>query len=287
MNDEAKLKIIVLGYPGTGHINPLSGILRGIVDTNRARVICYGLDSIKDAVEKSGAEYRSYTSINWVKPPNPKFGQLFNVMLDLAELNLSKLTTAIEEEKPDLIIYDEMAIYAKFVLMNLEKKHRNNKVFTIPPAVMFRSGFGSQENVYPNNIEENLLEKTMSYYSSLVKPAIRMFIFSLRHGFGVYNLIKFMWFRDEKLNIVCVFPELHPRAHLFTKVNKFVGICLKEEMRSFKTIDEKLQSFIDSFEPINPLKTGIASRESHLIYASLGTVFNKQENAFVAIIEGL
>ena len=287
MSEPNKLKIYVFPLPAMGHINPLSCILREVVDSNKATVVCFGMDVIKPIIESSGAEYRSYEIIRDEPPSNPKFGDLFNIMLNATSANYRNLAAIIEDEKPDLIIYDEMAMFLKFTFLHLAKKHRNSKTFTMPPAIMFRSGFGSQEGVYPNKIEDGLIEKTFADMISLIKPGIRLIFFNLRHGFGIYNLFKFMWFQDEKLNLVCVFPELHPRAHLFTKVNKFVGICLKEEVRTFKTLDEKLQSFIDAFEPVNPLQTGIASRESHLIFTSLGTVFNKQEGAFVTIIEGL
>ena len=287
MSEPGKLKILVFPFAGIGHINPLACILRGLVDSNKTIVICYGVDYIQSIIESSGAEYRPCEAIRLGETANPTIGILLNKMLDITTENYKHFSRIIEEEKPDLIIYDEMAIYLKFTLLHLEKKHRDSKTFNVPPAVMFRTGFTSQKGVYPNKIENGLMDINFFDVISVINIGIRLIFFNLRHGFGIYNLFKFMWFQDEKLNLVCVFPELHPRAHLFTKVNKFVGICLKEEVRTFKTLDEKLQSFIDAFEPVNPLQTGIASRESHLIFTSLGTVFNNQENAFVAIIEGL
>ena len=288
MTSQQKFKIVLFSFPGPGHINPVSCIVRELIDKHNVQVICYGLDMIKTYIEKSGAEYRKYGKSEWTEPPNPKIGDVLNVLLDMTNENLLRLVKMIENETPDLIIYDEMAIYAKFALRFLRKKHRKSKTFTIPPAIMFRAALPIQIGVHPNKVESELMGKSLANTFSLVQPNLKLLLLNLRYGLGVNNLIEFTWMTAEKMNIVGIFPELQPRSHLFSKVNKFVGICLKEEVRSFKTDDAKLQSFIDEFEPINPLKTGIhISAKQHLIYVSLGTVFNKQEKAFVAIIEGL
>ena len=301
--DSKKLHILVFPLPVLGHMNPLSCIIRGLVDTNKVHVVCYGTSDVRSLVEKSGAKYRSYMMLSHnrmqfncqMSAGLPTSGELFDKIMDASSEGAVKLADLIDSEQPDLIIYDEMALYAKFALMLLNKRRHGLDAAAaqcnIPPAVMFRSGF-AMNDVYPNNVEKELFKPSFMDLFSLAMPLLKLLAFNVKHGFWDVDFVDLLWKREEQLSIVCVFPELQPRSHLFSKSNKFVGICLHEEMRSITNVDAQVKALIDMFEPINPISEEHLletrrSRRSHLILVSFGTVFNQQIDTFVVIIEAL
>ena len=283
--DDKKKTIIVFPFPDTGHINPLCCILKELIDSGKAKVICYGNNKIKSIIEKSGAEFKAFSH-----NPNefaqsqgfkgPDIFRLLNSYVSNSYNNISHFAKLIETEKPDLIIYDEMAIYGKLTLLHL--KHANDKSFTVPPAVMFKSTIVSLERKAP--------KFTFWMYIQAIFLHLRFLLLEWKYNFGVYNIFKFQREKKEDMNIVCVFPEFQPNKDQVKGNHKFVGFCFKEDVRSLKVQDEKLNSVISSFPNINPIQQDDfrnirQSRKYKLIYASLGTVFNNKENAFVTMIE--
>ena len=300
MTETNNIKIIVFPVPAIGHTNPMSCILHEIVQSKQAKVICYGMEPIRALIEKTGAEYRElkYSGMQKqmakFKHRQPKNTDNFNILLDIVDENLVNMANMIEEEKPDLVFFDELAVYAKLTMLILRKRHGNDNYFKMPLAATFKTELPKQEGVYPNKIESEFDPdefKTLRFKIDYMSLNARLFRMSIRYGFKALSLFKLAWYTDEDLNISPVIPELQPRSHLFDKTHKFVGICLKQEVRSLTDLDPKMQDILDKFEPINPIKLenleSVKQKERMLIYVSLGTGFNFQVQIFTCIIESL
>ena len=286
MNGNLK-KIVVFSYPDTGHVNPLCCILKELVDSCKAKVICYGNSQIKSIIEKSGAEYKDYSSnpnefaqSKSLKKPN-NIALLTSFISDSYN-NIGHFAKLIEVENPDVVIYDEFALYAKLTLLHLKNKHAEDKNFTMPSVIMFKSTIVPLEKKKPTF--------TIWMYIQYIFVHRRFLQLEWKYHFGIYNIFKLQQENKEDMNIVCVFPEFQPDKDQIKGNHKFVGFCFKEDVRSLKVQDEKLNSVISSFPNINPIQQDDfrnirQSRKYKLIYASLGTVFNNKENAFVTMIE--
>lgn len=155
---------------------------------------------------------------------------------------------------------------------------------------MFTQSFAFMGGIYPNAQEEkeffvsNIWTK-LYYYVMLIKH----FIFSLRFGIEFEDPFKLLVQHDEDLTIVSVFPELQPRADKFPKTFKFVGCCIKENVRKTEITNPKLKEMLNLFEPVNPIESNKTSNKDgiKLIYASLGTVFNTNKEVYEKIVESL
>ena len=207
--------------------------------------------------------------------------------LRLADSHIDSLVASIEKEKPDLIIYDELAGWAKFAMLLLRHKHANNAfttTFRLPAVAMFRSTIVRQSSL-------NGKRKLGFFdYISMVVPLVRLLMLNMRHGLWVVNLFSFLWHTEEELNIVSVLPAIQPNAHLVSESNRFVGSCFKEEMRLVAVQEPELQLVLDTFEPCNPLSPCtldqvFESRTTQLVYVSFGTVFNNQEVGYSHILD--
>ena len=283
----SKPKIIVFSFQETGHIHPMSCIVRELVVGDKARVICYGTSDTRSIIEKTGAEYRSYSENKdeFQLFRNPTSGKFLSNTLRDATANIEKLAKMLEGEQPELIVYDESMLCIKFTLLFLKNKHKHDKDFRMPPRVMFRSTIVRENNaVYDMLTPKELL--------SAVVPHLKLIGFNLKFRFAIFDMHKFLFCREEKLNIVSVFPDLQPKLHLYAKTNRFVGCCMKEEFRMSKPLDERLQTWLDSYPVINPVKLDEldsvwSSPSPKLILVSFGTINNVEYGAFLKVLKSL
>jgi MGT family glycosyltransferase len=70
-----------------------------------------------------------------------------------------------------------------------------------------------------------------------------------------------------------------------------MGSCIAEQVRSESKIDQKLVSFLSSFDQINPIDLNLNTRDLRkgkvLIYASLGTIFNNNYSIYQHVIDAI
>ena len=284
MTQNKRNKILVFPFQYTGHINPLSCILIELVKA-QVHVICFGTDQIKSIIEKTGAEYKEYStnSNRFRQSPTPTLARLAIDSVNDTTENIDRFAHIIQSERPDAIFYDEMAACAKFTMMLLRKRHEHNKELYVPPTIMFRS------TIVPTEHKKRVT--TFRDRVNFFYPSMKLRLFCWKYGFTSTDFYKFLFFEEEDLNIVSIFPDLQPQLHLVSESHKFVGCCLREDVRSPVSIDEKVQSILNLFEPVNPasperLRTRSNNNSLKLIYVSFGTVVHDQEAAFIEIIEG-
>lgn len=257
----------------------------------------YGNDNHKDLIERTGARYKKYSYY-----PEKAFKQssLNNIhlkfslatvcygLLDFSDKILPELIEDAEREKPDLIIYDTMALHARFLLRSLELRYKN-KISNLkrPKGALFFTTLVIEPDLFPTIIEPTET-KTIWYYMHFIFVRFLQFLFSLKHGLDIYDTYGFVFNRNEELKIVTVIPDFQPKVEKFENF-KFTGYCVSENIRKFEIQDPKFKSFMDLFEPINPLQTINLQPKNDLklVYASLGTVFNDNMFIFEDIIEAI
>ena len=281
-----KKKIMILVHPASGHVNPMCGLVYELCKQKDTEVIFYSVKKLKDTVEKTGAIYRNFCK-EFTPPPihinEQRLGinVLLNRLVSTANHILPQLISEVENEKPDLIIYDGFFLVAKYLLEVLKKRNAHR----VPKSVMFIPQFVYTERVI-QIMREHAKENLWSKLSIL--PILKDQIYlNWKFGMSVYNPLKLFIAINDHLNVVGVIPELQPNIEEFDSTFKFVGSCISEDVRSVERYqdDKELESFINQFEP-KEIDSEIKS-DLKLIYMSLGTIFNANFFIYETVIEAI
>jgi UDP:flavonoid glycosyltransferase YjiC (YdhE family) len=291
-------KVIFMPLPYSGHLNPLAGIAYDLASRKNVDVIFYSTEAFEKLIKKTGAEYRSYKSFKITKN-TPEIIVLLNELLDTSESILMDLVDEIKKEKPDLIIYDFMALHTKFLLDYLNINHAKDPVNVpkAPPSISISLSFCMLKGIYPNKLEEN---NYLWAYNSI--PIIKFMLLvikqiriSFKFGLKTILTVERVFRLDSDLKIVTILEDLQPRFSLFDDSYYFVGCCAPKEVRSDQALQEPFASFLKEFDPINPIKmkenlyleqTMLDSKQL-LIYISLGTAFSFKIAVFEQIIKAI
>lgn len=293
-------KIFIFTVPATGHSNGIFVIAKELIEQKNCQVIIYSTEYFKSQILKTGSEYRKYhnKSIDYVMPnlsifdenfaiKNRKINHLLTVMqkmLDFTPNIVMELVKDIENDKPDLILYDQIAIPAKYALRILrERKGKQVK------SIMYYTTFAQQKFVYPNSreIQVSLNINYMNFFEQLygiIRLTLTQYYYCFKFGLRYFNIVYDTLYSIDKLNICLVNPYLQPRYHLFNKSVKFIGCCLNDEVMAVE--DSRLKNVLNYFEVINPCDDSVkfSSRPKKLIYASLGTFFTSDFSLYEKII---
>lgn len=293
-------KIFVFTLPASGHVNPLLPVLREIATNENIEVIVYLTEDFRSKFESIGVKFKTLKNFDFVKKADLKpFGKSRHFeLLDLATLSLKAVSInfeyiaqEIDQEKPDLIIYDTFGIYIKWAMEYYLKKSRKLIYnWPLPPMIGFSATFIYNENIYPNKIEKSLL---FPYNLRFFYDVIRIFLVSVRisicYGIRFINPIKHLKMKNDtytKMILSVTFPELHPRSHLYDQsFYKFCGSTIDErslnQIYSNQTEDEPFKTLFN----LIPIKSFKFDSEIKLILVSLGTLFNNNFIIFKKIID--
>lgn len=291
---EESKKVFVLMPPITGRLNPVSSIVSELVKKN-VNVTFYGVDSYRSSIDKSGATYRPYKHYNPDSFKTDSLKKLKNSLFfivgalqSFASANMSYLIKDIEKERPDIIIMDNFALDARFIYQIMKKKGS-----FVPRMIRVYTTFADQPGIYPT--DQDLAEapkptKDIWFYWSYFVLMAKQWWINWKYGSSVRDPVTFMFENEpEILTLTTVCPELQPECERFDKTRfKFVGPCIAENVRKFDITDPVFKQVMDSTEPLNPLKSADQKRSNkHLIYVSLGTVFNDNDFIIDKLIDAL
>lgn len=230
----------MLCIPAMGHLNPFVSLASGLAKHKNLKIIMYGNMEHKELIESANVEFRNLE----IKTENdPKvvrewrksfpIDKLMSYFLDSAENVLPELIRCVQEEEIDLIIYDFVTVYAKWLVRYLDIQHEKGRLSRPPPKrIMCSASFMQEQGVYPNQHEmryQIMPKFSVSLLIGLLIFYIRYFFFCRKYEIKFSeNLFNLAFLGKERLNLCYVVPELQPRAHLFPKNVKFIGSCAGE-----------------------------------------------------------
>lgn len=298
MNDK-KFKIFIFALPGTGHINPIYPIICELAKQKNLQTIVYLSSEFKPRFDSIGVEMREMKLLNLNKfqsllnssHNDPTFAIKF--FIDVAQENMQRVCEEISSDKPDLIIYDMISMYFKWLINYYNKwyeitqktpvNRRSTLKFApeipLPPLIGFSPAFLFNKNVYPNNFERSML-MTFSFGMlwGIIKSLFYTLKFSLRFGIkftSPTDMIPLDLDSNHKFAFASLLADVQPRAHLFDQSKyKFVGA----------TFDENKQEPLSEQEPFVSLFSNLKQNEK-LIYIALGSLFNNSLNTYLTILE--
>ena len=272
-------KIYVLFPSGTGHINPVLGLVQELCKQPNIECIFYGNEEHKDLISRTGAKFRLYANRNYANMlksmnsnKNASLINLLEAMIDGAYEILPQLIKDYEQDKPDLIIYDCVFLSARYLYVDLKRRGIDVKM------VEFFPNFAINKSIMESVPEMNLFPKDFNTALKIAHLFTNQIHLSWNFNLPIYNAIKFLFEKREYTQMVAVFPELQPRVEEFGENFKFVGQCVAEDVRNDELEkDEELKSILLNFD----------SNKSKLILVSIGTVFNYNTFIFEEIIKAI
>ena len=294
-------KIFVITFPLVSHLNAFVNVLSELGKTPNLKLIAYGSKKCEKLLAKAGCEFREYENfeeleniqINSNKTRIEKYASNLHKFLTLNSMNLVKIATEIEREKPGLILFDAMSLLAKWIIRFLKKnyetflKNPNSYLLTKsapPPAVIYYTGFfmnkieqqAKDENNYLS-ILDFLRGKIFDFFI-ISKILIRTKCLSIKYGLDFIIPAKEIFENENDLmHIVLTIPEIQPNHNLLPQNVKFVGPCLSDSLRIKEqclTDDTpiKLKRMLELFKSVNPThsyESLINEENNRLFYVSL------------------
>lgn len=248
-------RYVFLNMPAYGHVNPTLAIVQELVKRGQD-VIYYLPEQFKDAVQATGAVFRSYESkLKGMLPiaSDTMEDRLPVLMVDESCHVLPQVLDRIRAEEPDYIVYDNMCVWARIVIQVLNVPAINLRPTYVLNEHMFAMMAQQRNQNFPNmgevlvKISAGLAELCKAYHVPPFNP----------HSVFMYA---------EQLTIVFIPKMFQPEGDAFDERYIFVGpsILPRHENSNFPL--DKLSN-----EPI--------------LYISLGTVFNNQPDFFKLCFE--
>jgi MGT family glycosyltransferase len=251
-------KIVFITPPAHGHINPTLPLVQELVQRGE-QVVLYNTEEFRQRVERTGAEFRPYPSSEisvqaFATTLGDGYLSSFAAMvLRATETLLPFMLDELEREKPDLVMYDSLALWGKMAanLLNLPQGA------TISHFVFDLRAIGMTGG--------ELLTMLRQYLPKL--PALFGARRRLMRQYGKgYPRMQPLFPMRGDLNIVFTARELNPDPSLIDETFHFVGPSINPQLR-----DENF--------PFDSLKPG------KLVYISLGTVHGAQTDFFRRCLE--
>ncbi|MCM3022301.1 macrolide family glycosyltransferase [Heyndrickxia ginsengihumi] len=247
-------RVLYLGLPGEGHVNPSLGLIQELVKRGE-EVIYYGENEHKERIIKSGAIFRPFSS---VKPKQDEKGIKSRSnplkreirILQYTIKRLPSLLNEIKEAHIDYIIFDTQFVLRKIIAQVLEL-----------PSVSFCTTFAFSKNIM-KAIQSN--RSKIEFEPSLIEKrrALRDYITNEYH----FSFPESIMFNTGDITLVCTSMYFQPESNDFDESFKFIGpsIAKRKDKNNF---------------PIDALKG------KHVIFISMGTVVNEQPTFYAHCLE--
>ena len=310
-------KIFVYTFPALSHLNAIVNVINELVQTYHFKVVIYGMKEFEQLLLKTGSEFRAYenfefdiSGIDGKKRLIQIISPLLHNFLSLTNENLFKMAVEIDTEKPDLILYDSMALPIKWVIRYLEKNNRrfirnpNATLLTTlapPNAVVFNTGFANEKGIFPDKNDEKIMFEASPFtkffsFFSLLKLLIRTKMLSMKFGIEFLIPMEELFLNNKNYKqIVFTIPEIQPKAALMHSNIVFIGSCFNDNLRTSeqrltKETPLDLRKALEAFKPLNPTNSYenlLNEDNNRLFFVSLGTLFNSATEIYLKIIEAV
>jgi len=276
----------------------------------------YSTEKYRKSFENVGAKYRSL--VNWdsdmVEIADVGKKRVFQSLTMLKRLSYyaaksaKQLAQDIDNEQPDLIVYDITALYVRWTLeyytkwydLAQKKTDSSDLEFSpknpVPPLVCMSPSFARDFINFPNKAEARFTKQnffTLSFLIGIILYVISHFYRCYKCGLGFRSPFRNVYpapIANTKFVLVTVFPELQARAHMFDKsMYKFIG-CTVDDTVANEFSFEHLESLRDIFAKFNVRETKrniLEETREHLVYVSLGSCFNNNIEVYQEILYGI
>ncbi|MGL4740446.1 MAG: macrolide family glycosyltransferase [Sarcina sp.] len=241
-------KGLFLGFPGHGDVNPTIGVVKELIKSGD-QISYYCTEEFRHKIELTGAKFISYEAIGPDDALNNGHISSYDHLTSVCN-GLVKTLWETKDESYDYIIYDSM----------INIGDRIKKLLNIPYSVRSITTFAFSRRL--------LFDLTMSNLKMLSKSRdteVKARIKNLKYNYNINfkkSFAKSLLFNNADMNIVFTSSYFQPRFRDFNDKYKFIGPSLANRNDNIKF----------DLEDLNGRK---------LVYISLGTVANKNNNFYL------
>lgn len=248
---------LFFGMPGHGHLNPLLPIMKELVD-KKHKVICYSLDEFKSKITQTGAIYKKYPARFIKDPIISKYpAKAARYAIETSEYATPLLIEETKKIKPDVIIYDPLAVWGRAISASLGIPSVSFFTFIAFNTAIEKKYF----SLYIQTFYESLLSRP-----TIVRTFLRYLAYAKKYGFPPNSINEFI-FNKGDLNIMVTSAFLHPLSESLTGNFVFVGPSLSQ--RAEKQLPIRIP------------------KDKKVIYISAGTIFTDDLHFYKTCIETL
>ncbi|PER78800.1 macrolide family glycosyltransferase [Bacillus cereus] len=240
--------VLVINFPGEGHINPTLAIVSELIQRGET-VVSYCIEDYRKKVEATGAEFRVFenflSQINIMERVNEGGSPLtmLSHMIEASERIVTQIVEETKEEKYDYLIYDNHFPVGRIIANILQLPSVSScTTFAVNQYINFHDGQESRQ-----------VDEMDPLYQSCLAGMER---WNKQYGMKCNSMYDIMNHPGD-ITIVYTSEKYQPRSEVFDESYKFVGpsIATRKEVGSFPTEDLKNEK---------------------VIFISMGTVFNEQ-----------
>ncbi|PEQ64834.1 glycosyl transferase [Bacillus cereus] len=240
--------VLVINFPGEGHINPTLAVVSELIQRGET-VVSYCIEDYRKKVEATGAEFRVFenflSQINIMERVNEGGSPLtmLSHMIEASERIVTQIVEETKEEKYDYLIYDNHFPVGRIIANILQL-----------PSVSSCTTFAVNQYInFHDEQKSRQVDEMDPLYQSCLAGMER---WNKQYGMKCNSMYDIMNHPGD-ITIVYTSKEYQPRSEIFDESYKFVGpsIATRKEVGSFPTEDLKNEK---------------------VIFISMGTVFNEQ-----------
>jgi MGT family glycosyltransferase len=248
------MKIILMGVPGHGHVNPTLPIMQRLI-AGGVQVLAYNTEDFRAKISATGAEFRAYpdTVLTAESIAHAVETHLVNVTQILFEASLTLTAFMVGEigrEAPDLVIFDSICLWGLQAARISGLPSIASITTFVQEGVKLRNSWRDTWHLVGGALLR--LPKLLKARSALVQ----------RYGRASLPE-KYIFPCTGHLNIVYTIRELQPPTPVIDATFRFVGPSLPQRDQ----------------EPTLPLPDG------RVIYISLGTIHTNNLQFFASCFE--
>jgi MGT family glycosyltransferase len=236
--------ILFFNQPEQGHINPTLPLVAELVRRGN-RVIYYSLEDFKQAIERTGATFQSYQEaypFDHTRADENGF-KVFLQFLQVSQLVLERLLPQIAAEKPDVVIYDQLAMWGQYIAQILHVP----AICSMPMFVLTPRLILTQPSMIFLRLRSLNVERQIHATAAKISDQYHV------KKIGIFDIAN----NPGQLNIVYTSRAFQPYADSFDETYKFVGPSINPR--------------IDA--PVFPFDALVQGKP--LLYISLGSIYNE------------
>jgi len=249
--------VLVINFPGEGHINPTLAIVSELIRRGET-VVSYCIEDYRKKIEATGAQFRVFenflSQINIMERVNEGGSPLtmLSHMIEASERIVTQIVEETKGEKYDYLIYDNHFPVGRIIA----------NVLKLPSVSSCTTFAFNQYITFNDEHESRKIDETNQLYQSCLAGMEK---WNRQYGMKCNSLYDIMNHPGD-ITIVYTSKEYQPRSDVFDESYKFVGpsIATRKEVGSF------------SMENL---------KDKKLIFISMGTVFNEQPELYEKCFE--
>jgi MGT family glycosyltransferase len=249
-------KIVYLTPPAYGHVNPALPVMRELTQRGE-QIIGYNTEEFRVQIERTGAAFRAYPAADLTSTEisrtlqNGNLANATGLILRSTEQLLPFMLDELAREKPDLVIFDSIAVWGKMAATQLR----------LPAAASIGHLVMDVMHMTPPD-KLRMLRQYLPKVPGILRTRRRLI---QRYG-KAYPLARPLFPMRDHLNIVFTTRDLQPDSPIIDETFRFVGPSINPQTRSEDFPFERL-------------------RQEPIVYISLGTVHATQPEFFRTCFE--